>query len=260
MEFGAPSAPRRPMFVPHAKASVAIAVLTVAACAGPKVVTLEHADADFEAYRTYGFRGELGTDEAQYSTLLSRSLRATARRELEARGYEPSGDPDLLVDFHLDSRERLRRRPTPVPVFVYHPYDDLTGEGDYAVRFRETTEETLHVDLVDRHGDVVWEAIRTWRATEEDPRRRREDAERALADVLSAFPFEAGSAVAEDTPGRTAFEEYRPLAKRGDAVAQFLLGVMLQEGTAWPRTALRRPGGTGSRPSRATRWRRTTSA
>jgi len=210
--------------------AVLAAALLLGACSSPKVVTLEHADADFEAYRTYGFAQELGTDESQYTTLLSRSLQEAARRELEQRGYRPSEDPDLVVDFHLDSRERLRVRPTPVPVFVYHPFDDLTGEGDYAVRFRGATEETLHVDLVDRHGRVVWEGVRTWRATGTDPRRRREAAEQALAEVLSAFPFEAGSAIAADVPGRGAFDEYRALARRGDPVAQFLLGVMYQGG------------------------------
>ena len=67
---------------------VVLATLAIVACAtqGAKIRSNRDAAVDFSQYRSFAFVSPLGTDRANYESLVSRALKAAARQELEARG------------------------------------------------------------------------------------------------------------------------------------------------------------------------------
>ena len=82
---------------------VALASLALVACAtqGAKIRSNSDAAVDFAKYRSFAFVSPLGTDRANYESLVSRALKAAARRELEARG---------LVTRHVEPGPPVRVR------------------------------------------------------------------------------------------------------------------------------------------------------
>ncbi|MCC5872878.1 MAG: DUF4136 domain-containing protein [Gammaproteobacteria bacterium] len=170
--------------------------LLLAACATTSPVrTLYDDEADFSNYRSYGFVERAGTDEGDYTSLLTRYLQAEVSRALELRGYEPSDDPDLLVNFFVRTREQVRITERP-SLSLYYGY----RRGWYGVwgaypmdrDITQYTVGTLHIDLVDAGRDqLVWEGILEGRAAQrllDDP---RTGAERAVRRIFEAFPHTA---------------------------------------------------------------------
>lgn len=183
---------------PPARTMTRTALLLVAlaflpGCLGPRLFTNEAPRARFEDYRTYGFVEPIGTDDGSYGSLLSRSLKDAVAHELEGRGYEPSPNPDLLVNFYLHTEQKIRSYSTPNAFFGYRGYGWAAGTR-YETVITQYTEATLSVDLVDRRkNEVVWEAALIGRIAEEFQARPADTAKWALDRVFEDFPYEAGS-------------------------------------------------------------------
>src|SRR4029453_7472653 len=105
------------------------AALLAAGCAttsGPKNRIDCDKSADFSVYRTYGFPKETGTDRGGYSTLVTSYFKSSVSTAMEARGYKYSAEnPDLLVNFYMNTRDRTESRPTPGGYYRYR--DGLYG-------------------------------------------------------------------------------------------------------------------------------------
>ncbi len=166
--------------------TAAIVTLTgFAACeSGPTVRT--HASADFQpnAYRTYGFypaaRG--------YTTLLTQDLQEAASRELEAHGYKRSDQPDLLVNFHVLTREKLEVTSTPTGYYGWRRGYTWGGMA-YANEVRSFTEGTLNIDLVDRaQNRLVWAGAAVGQVTEKKLKDPKPVIDRAVAAILAQLP------------------------------------------------------------------------
>jgi len=176
---------------------IGIAVLAaLAGCATqPQVRTLVDESVDFTAYRTYDFVERAGTDTADYTSTLTRHLRDAASRELEARGYLRSDDPDLLVNFHLHTRQetRVTERPSTRLYYGYHrSWYGIWGAYPLERDIVEREAYTLHLDLVDaEEQQLVWEGIATGSLTRELQREPGQHADRAIAQIFSAYPWDA---------------------------------------------------------------------
>jgi hypothetical protein len=139
-------------------------VLVLAGCAtGPRIRAQVAPGENVAAYRTYGFFERLGTDDSTYASVLSLNLKAATSRELEARGYRPAPNPDLLVNFHLAQKEKIEGRSGPTFGFGFGRgwgswrggYSWGAGISDTDIR--STTEGTLTIDVVDRaRNQIAW--------------------------------------------------------------------------------------------------------
>ncbi|MCC5862649.1 MAG: DUF4136 domain-containing protein [Gammaproteobacteria bacterium] len=187
---------------------LAAAALTLVACATPQPQVRVHTDgtAVLGDYRHYAYVESLGTDKAEYTTLLTRYLTEAVDRELGARGYQrvdAPADADFLVNFYVSTRERtdVRERPA-VSVDAYYGY----RRGGYGVwtgypvtrDVRSYTEGTLHIDLVDRAlNQLVWEGVavgRVTRAAMDDPRSAVAD---GVAAIFQRYPYQAATGPAD---------------------------------------------------------------
>ena len=145
--------------------------LLLAGCAsGPKIYTNEDPTVDFGKYRTFGFQAQLGTDNDQYASLASQYLKAATVREMEARGYKESANPDMIVNFSVNTEEKIRttQSPTAGGYYGYRGYGAWGGYGGYETRVTQYTEGTVNVDLVDAEkSQLIWEGVIVGKVTDE---------------------------------------------------------------------------------------------
>jgi hypothetical protein len=177
----------------------ALAALVLTACAtGPKISVDYDRDADFSAYRSFGFFAKLGTDESGYQSLVTQTLKAATRREMEARGYVyAETGADLLVNFNARLERQLRiRQATPMPAYYGYRggwYGGWYGYS-YGTQVDQYTEGTLNVDVVDaERRQLVWEGVAVGRVNPERADEKRKAAiEAAVAEIFQRYPFRAG--------------------------------------------------------------------
>lgn len=172
-----------------------VILLTAAAsgCAtGPKIFSNQDPGANLANYRTYGFVQELSTDRAEYSSLLSQYLRTATSRELEARGYRQAAEPDLLVNFFINTKEKISSTTSPSPGFGgYYGYrGGYYGVwGGYDTTVTQYTEGTLTIDLVDRsRGQLVWEGTAVGRVRDEARRNPQPAIDSVVSQIFAEYP------------------------------------------------------------------------
>ena len=183
---------------------LAVTAFFMSGCAsGPTIFTNQDPAANFGDYETYGFPAALGTDKAGgYSSLLSQYLKTAVSREMDARGYRQSANPDLEVNFYVHTQDKIKTTQTPTSSAYYGyrggRYGTWGGYGGvgYETRVTQYTEGTLNVDLVDNRRDqLVWEAAMVGRV----PKDLRENLEprvnEAIAELFRDYPYRAGQAV-----------------------------------------------------------------
>lgn len=197
-----PGEQREPRFPPpatdgrilHLLLTVIAAALLAGCATGPRIFANEDPAAEFNRYRTYDFASPLGTDRAEYSSLLTEYLRQATARELEARGYTRARNPDLLINFYVNTRERIRSTSTMAPGYGYYGYRrGYYGVwGGYETTVTQYTEGTLTIDVVDRaRNQLVWEGTAVGRTREEDRENLKGAVDEVVALVFMEYPYRA---------------------------------------------------------------------
>jgi hypothetical protein len=166
-----------------------LAISLFAGCAsGPSIYVNTDPVATFATYRTYNFVTPLGTDGPGYSSVLSQYLRSATSRELEARGYQQSDNPDLLVNFNVQTKEKIQTTTTSSgpPMGGYYGYRaGYYGVwGGYDTQVTQYTEGTLTLDIVDAaRKQLAWEATAIGRVRDE----ARKNLQPAIDDIVAQF-------------------------------------------------------------------------
>ncbi|MEJ2515353.1 MAG: DUF4136 domain-containing protein [Gammaproteobacteria bacterium] len=176
-------------------------VVALAACAtGPEVRSDYDPSVNFAQYRTYGFlpRDARGGDPG-YSSLTDQRIREAIAGALEARGYQRSDNPDLLVNFSVTTKDiqEVRQVPTAMPPMGYYgwrdPFYTPWPAYTYETRVDNYVRGTLFVDLVDAdRKKMVWEGIATGRVTEKVRENPAAAIDSVVAEIFSSYPFTAG--------------------------------------------------------------------
>ena len=175
-------------------AAVSLLVIGVAGCATGPVVRSERAPGiELSSYRTFGFFDELGTDRAGYETLVTSTLKASVRREMEARGYRYSGtDGELKINFNAKLADRVEFYPKSTPTVEYYHYRSYAPWSGYQVDVDQYKEGTLNIDVVDAaRMRLVWEGVAVGRVTDKTYRNREAAIDKAVVDIFKSFPVPA---------------------------------------------------------------------
>jgi hypothetical protein len=179
-----------------------VAVL-IGGCAAPAPDIRSDYDrnVDFSRYRTYNIMPGAGRrPDGQYDTLIGERVTRAIHREMEARGYQRSPEPDLLVNFSVTVQSVTKV--SQVPRAQPYPYAYGYRSGRYATWstyttydtwVREYEEGTLLIDIVDRERQqLVWEAAGRGRVTKEKLEDIEGTVNRAVAELFKRYPFRAG--------------------------------------------------------------------
>lgn len=181
-------------------AVLATAALLSACASGPEIMSDYDRSVDFSQYRTYNFFNPMGIENPNYSTIYGSIFREAISREMNARGYQMTDDPDLLlnVSARLQDKTEVRTYADPYPTGYYgyrrgfydpwmgYPYGTSTHVSQY-------TEGTVNVDMVDaRAKRMVWEGVAVGRVKEG---RSNEEIRQAINDGVATmfenYPFSA---------------------------------------------------------------------
>jgi hypothetical protein len=188
--------------------SCTVALLAIAAgCATQRAADIRvHSapDVDLSAYNTFGFPEQTGTDRGGYSTLVTSHFKNAVSRQMEMRGYRyVDQNPDLLINFYANVRERTELRSRPFsPAFGYYGYRyGLYGAWPLYDRDIDTVTYpigTANVDVVDaRQKQLIWEGVAEGRVRDEDMRNPQQAIDRVVTQLFAQFP---GRARAVESP------------------------------------------------------------
>lgn len=172
---------------------VTIFAVLLAGCAstGPTVTSNANPGTDFSAIQTFGFMAPLGTDRpGGVRTPLSNMLAASVIEALEARGLRQASNPDVLVNFFVNTEQRLdvRQVPTATSFHGYRRGRYSTWRG-YETRVREYTRGTLAIDLVDPGQSLlVWEAHAQGRLSRGSTEVTREQIDNVVGALFDELP------------------------------------------------------------------------
>ena len=175
--------------------SLVLSFSLLASCAtGPKIVTNCDPNADWAAYKTFGFFPQLGTDRGQVRSIISNQLIESTKREMEAAGFTfAETNPDLLIDFTISTQERIETRPSSSASFHHSRGRYNTWNGwSYGMSTTEVIQRTygtLAVDIVDRaRNQLVWEGAASKRITSSVLDNQNEVLDSAITDIFLKFP------------------------------------------------------------------------
>ncbi len=177
-------------------AALALLVALIAGCAttSPPNTRVDYdKNADFSVYRTYGFPKETGTDRGGYSTLVTSYFKSSITTAMEARGYKYSAEnPDLLVNFFMNTRDRTEVRPNVGAGYGYYGYrDGLYGGWPLYDRDRTINYQvgTINVDIVDAaKKQLIWEGISEGRVTEEALANPKVTVNAVVTELMRKYP------------------------------------------------------------------------
>jgi len=171
----------------------------ISGCASPaKVFVNGDTSVDFTQFETYSFFSELATDKPGYESLESNFLKVAVAQEMDKRGFTYSDNPDLLLNFYINTEEKIRSRSVPTAGGGYYGYRDPFydpwggyGGGGYETRIDQYTEGTLNIDVVDAaQQKLVWEGSIVGKITEKDIRNLEAVIDEAVAEVFQGFPIQ----------------------------------------------------------------------
>ncbi len=178
------------------KSLLAIISLGLAGCAtSPNTVTNVAPGVDFREYSTYGFYSPLATDNQGYESLVSSFLKVAAAQEFDRRGLTYSDSPDLMVNFYIETQEKIRTRSVPTgpsyyayrTPYGYYPYPTYRS---YETHIDQYTIGTLNIDVVDtRTQRLVWEGMASGRVTQRAVRDLEKTIDDAVAAIMQSFPL-----------------------------------------------------------------------
>lgn len=170
------------------------AATTLLGCASsPKTISNVAPGVDFSQYSTFGFLDQLSTDRENYESMESSFLKVAVAQELDARGLTYSDSPELLVNFYIHTKDKIRSRSVPAMGGYYgfrDPfYDPWGGYVGYETRIDQFTEGTLNIDIVDAASrQLIWEGSVSGRVTDRDLKNLEKTIDEAVRDIMADFP------------------------------------------------------------------------
>jgi hypothetical protein len=151
--------------------TAALLLALMAACASkPTIRSNVDPAVNFSGYRTFGFLDEASDTKESYDSMTSRYLKNAVANEMQARGLQRADTPDLLVNIHVQSKDKVRvnQVPTGYATGYYGYRGGAYGWGTgVSTTVDNYTEGTLNIDVVDRATrKLVWEGIAVGRISD----------------------------------------------------------------------------------------------
>lgn len=172
----------------------ALFMLTLSGCASsPEYFFNVDTAASLASYRTFGFFDEREPRKAAYQSVAHRHLKSAIAREMQARGYQRSAEPELLVNIHLQRSEDARGGHTASDYYSYRA-------GHYAWRAGvptvsgSYTDGTLNIDVVDPASrELLWEGIAVGSVSQRMYENLEATIDAVVAKLFEGFPKQSPS-------------------------------------------------------------------
>jgi len=183
---------------------LAVAALAGGCASGPDVRGDYDRAADFGKYRTYNFLSATNGNPAEFQSIAQQMMQQAASREMEARGYTKSDNPDLVINFKgkLEEKTDIQSTPAPYygPTWGYRgwggaPYGAYGYGGGTEVTTRRYNVGTLVMDVIDREKrQAVFQGGLEDVVTSKMMQDKQGTINNAVSAIFATYPFVAGQA------------------------------------------------------------------
>jgi hypothetical protein len=183
---------------------LAVAALAGGCASGPDVRGDYDRAADFGKYRTYNFLSATNGNPAEFQSIAQQMMQQAASREMEARGYTKSDNPDLVINFKGKLEEKTDIQSTPAPYYGpswgYRgwggaPYGAYGYGGGTEVTTRRYNVGTLVMDVIDREQrQAVFQGGLEDVVTSKMMQDKQGTINNAVSAIFATYPFVAGQA------------------------------------------------------------------
>lgn len=136
-----------------------ILMIVIASCTGIRVSTDFDRKADFMKYKTYNFSKEVDKIRS-LNDLNRRRLKDAISKELEAKGFKISTEPDVLVNAFVKGQTKYTAYATSNSFGGPYMYWNGWGSSNTFVDVDKSVEGTLFIDLIDvAEKKMIWEGV-----------------------------------------------------------------------------------------------------
>lgn len=170
------------------------AVFVLTACSSSTVSDVDPT-ADFSGFQTYAFLSDVAEDKSAYQSLERTHLKNAVGQAMNSRGYRrDDNDPDLLINFAVETEEKLQTRTVPNSAYGigYDPFFDVytTGWGmSHSTTIDQYTEGRLEVDVIDVDArKAIWQGTTKGRLTQKAMENYQATLNEAVNEIFSQFP------------------------------------------------------------------------
>ena len=175
--------------------AIALLIMLAACSTTPNTMSNVAPGVDFSQYSTFGFFSPLATDQQGYESMVSSFLKVAVAQELDRRGLTYSDSPDLMINFYINTQEKIRTQKVPTTSAYYgyrrpYGYDPYFGFPAYETHIDQYTVGTLNIDVVDASTQkLVWEGMASGRVRENAIRNLEQTIDDAVAAIMQGFPL-----------------------------------------------------------------------
>ena len=187
---------------------IALIAVGMSACSSSGSLRSAYDDqTDFSKFRTYNYVEGAGPNSGNYQSLFSQYMVEAIDKEMHARGYTMSDNPDLLVNFNANLKDKTKVTTSPsMSMGGYYGYrggfyDPWAGYGyGTDTHVSQYTEGTYNIDLIDPATKrLVWEAVGVGKLTEDKMANMKQLIAEGVPKYFDLYPFVAGDGTPRDT-------------------------------------------------------------
>jgi hypothetical protein len=178
--------------------------LVTACSSGMQVRSDSSTTADFQAFKTYGFFQPMGIEAGYNSPIFGEHFRAAISREMEARGYQLSSQPDLIINVtaRLDEKVKMSSYTAPYMSGMYYgsimgpSYGSGLGVGvEVGQRPTRTEEVSVFIDLVDNAAErMAWQGVAVFDGNDKKAQELQKTINDTVSSIFAQYTYSAGPA------------------------------------------------------------------
>jgi hypothetical protein len=169
----------------------ALALQALSACGtGPSIRSFEHPEFDLSEYRTFGFHESAAA--AARADPVREFIRAALDREMRSRGYQYAEQPDLLINFYLQTEEKDTVSTSPASYFGWRGGYHWAADPVRDDAITTYTAGTLNVDVIDRaRNELAWEGVAIGTIRDKALEAPQPAIDAVIAKILQRYPLPA---------------------------------------------------------------------
>jgi hypothetical protein len=167
-------------------------LLFVTSCVSIRVVSDYDQEADFKSYKTFAFY-KTGIDKVEVSDLDKKRILRSIEKEMLAKGFVKSNNPDLLVNIVTKANKRINvNNGANFGMgwgwgWGFQPW--FWGNGPMMNTVSTRTEGVLLIDLIDtKQKELVWQGKGTGRLTLNNMSKKEARIQEFVAEIMKEYP------------------------------------------------------------------------
>ena len=170
----------------------ALIALFMTSCVSVRVASDYDTDANFNEYKTFAFY-KTGIDQAEINDIDKRRILKAIERELVAKGFQKSSNPDMLVSIFTKSRERVNVWNNGFGGFGWGGWGwGGWGWGPGWNNVSRSNESTLYIDLIDASKkELVWQGKGSGHLTQSTEKKEARIRE-FVTEIMQEYPPGSG--------------------------------------------------------------------